>query len=394
MCTIAYSGTTSIFSFFCCTFILYVLQLLIMSLIKDIYAPAFYEQLTSALQKVVPSLDKGLFLAKIYEDRFPDKEWKQRVKHTTQVLHGFLPARFPLAADIIVQLVNLLRAEGVSGGLAYIILPDYIETYGLEELECAAAAFENITQFISCEFAVRPFIIRYGDQMITKMIQWSLHKNENVRRLATEGSRPRLPWAMAIPFLKKNPSSILPLLENLKDDPSETVRRSVANNLNDISKDNPLLIIDLVKKWSGRSMQTDALLKHGCRTLLKQGHLQILEHYGLDSEGLTVSGFRISTPEVAIGNALAFTFCIENKSTYPKTVRLEYGLYYRKANSSLSKKVFKISERTYLPGEKVNIERKQSFRQITTRVFYPGGHQLSVIINGHEGPASDFELIL
>jgi 3-methyladenine DNA glycosylase AlkC len=160
------------------------------------------------------------------------------------------------------------------GGLVYIFLPDYIEQYGLEDFESSVKAIENVTRFVSCEFAVRPFILKYGGTMMKKMRTWSLHKSYHVRRLSSEGSRPRLPWAISIPELKKDPSPILPILENLKNDPSEWVRRSVANNLNDIAKDHPGLVIELARKWKGISRETDAIIKHGSRTLLKKDMLK------------------------------------------------------------------------------------------------------------------------
>ena len=230
---------------------------------------------------------------------------------------------------------------------------------------------------------------------MVQMRQWSLHESAKVRRLATEGSRPRLPWAMGIPMLKIDPSLILPILGNLKNDPSESVRRSVANNLNDISKDNPEVVLRLAKEWLGQSKETDALVKHGCRTLLKQGHAGILNHYGLDTIGLVFTDFYISTPIVNMGDAMTFSFFIQNNNAADKTLRLEYGLYYKKANGTLARKVFKISERIYKGAERVVIERKQSFRPITTRVFHSGEHQLSLIINGEEQKDSikTFELL-
>jgi 3-methyladenine DNA glycosylase AlkC len=229
--------------------------------------------------------------------------------------------------------------------------------------------------------------------MLQQMLAWSLHKSEKVRRLASEGSRPRLPWAMAIPFLKKDPAPILPILENLKQDPSESVRRSVANSLNDIAKDNPAIVIAIAAKWKGISKETDAIIKHGSRTLLKRGHKEILQHYGLDSTHVDFNNFTILTPKVKTGDSLEFSFAIRNKDAQPQTIRLEYGVHYLKQNGTLSKKVFKISEKVYGPGEQVKILRKQSFRLITTKVFYPGKHQLSIIINGAEYPAKAFELI-
>jgi 3-methyladenine DNA glycosylase AlkC len=364
-----------------------------MGLLKDLYSPAFYKNLANALLAVMPSFNKQRFISQIFTDDFSDKELKARMRHTTVVLHAFMPSDFKKAAGMLEKLIKQLKSSGTEAdGLAYIFLPDYVELYGIDDLETSVRALEEITQFVSCEFAVRPFIIRYGNEMMKQMKTWSLHKNYKVRRLASEGSRPRLPWAMAIPELKKDPSLIFPILENLKNDPSDWVRRSVANNINDIAKDHPDLIIDLARKWKGAGEDTDAIIKHGSRGLLKKGHAQILNHYGLKSKNIRVSTFKIETPDIKIGEQLVFSFAVSNLDKKKQTVRLEYGLYYNKSNGQLARKIFKISERVYEPGIKVNIQRKQSFRKITTRVFYPGKHRLSIIVNGEEKLIRDFLL--
>ena len=365
-----------------------------MSLIKDIYSPAFYDRFADILTETLPSFRKDRFLELIFSTDFEQMEWKQRMKHSTWVLHTFMPEDFSKAVILIKQLIDTLRAKGFTDdNLAFMFLPDYIETYGINHLEASASAFEFVTGFISCEFAVRPFILKYDQEMIRHMRDWSLHESPKVRRLASEGSRPRLPWAMAIPALKKNPESILPILENLKNDPSESVRRSVANSLNDIAKDNPEIVLSIAKKWKGISKETDAVVKHGSRTLLKQGHGEILKHFGLESNQLVITDFCILTPIVKIGDSVAFSFAVKNDSSEPQLIRLEYAVYYFKSNGSLSRKVFKISERTFEGNEKVVVHRKQSFRLITTRKFYTGGHQLSVIANGEEKTGGVFELI-
>lgn len=369
-------------------------QHIIMSLIKDIYSPSFYNQFAGYLKKADPSFHKKEFIDRIYANDFEKMEWKDRMKHTTRVLHHFLPDNFPKAVRQIDQLITLLREDQIGeGGLAFVIFPDYIETYGLDNLDTSVKAFGSITQFVSCEFAVRPFIIKYGQKMIDEMIKWSLHKSPAVRRLASEGSRPRLPWAMAIPALKKDPTPILPILENLKNDPSDSVRRSVANNLNDIAKDHPDIVLKIAAKWKGASKEADAIIKHGSRTLLKQGHTEILSLYGLDSKGITLSGLKIATPKVKIGSYLEFSFTIHNENKKDHTVRLEYGIYYRKAKGHLNKKVFKISERIYAPGEKCLVQRRQSFKLITTRKFHTGQHKLSIILNGEEKALAVFTIL-
>lgn len=364
-----------------------------MAALKDLYSPAFYQKLSVVLGQVLPSFDSGRFTNLIFTPEFEQKELKGRMRHTAQILHTFLSDDFEEAVRLIEKIIAKLREERFGEhSLEFMFLPDYIETYGINDYKNAIRAIEFTTQFVSCEFAVRPFLLKYEDQMLQQMEQWSLHPNHHVRRLATEGSRPRLPWAMAIPSLKKNPAPILPLLENLKNDPSEYVRRSVANNLNDITKDHPQIVIDIASKWKGISKETDAIIKHGSRTLLKKGNIDILSHYGLNNESLHFTDFIITTPEVKNGDAVAFTFSIANSGNNPKTVRLEYAVYYNKANGLLLKKVFKISERIYQPNEKATVTRSQSFRPITTRRYYTGIHRLAVIINGQEQSIADFML--
>lgn len=365
-----------------------------MSALKDIYSPVFYDRLTVILSRALPEFDKVRFMSRIYRDNFENKGLKERMRHTAKALHCFMPENFNDTIGVLEHIIQHLRDASIGeDSLAYMFLPDYIEVYGINNYEAAIKALEITTQFTSCEFAVRPFLLQYPEQMISQMKIWSLHENHKVRRLASEGSRPRLPWAMAIPYLKKDPTPVLPLLENLKNDPSEYVRRSVANNINDIAKDHPSIVIELAKGWKGNNKETDAIIKHGCRTLLKQAHPEVLQLYGLDSTHMVISDFKVLTPNIKMGDSVEFTFTIENKDSKAQTVRLEYGLYYKKAKGHLARKVFKISERIFQPGEKNTIVRKQSFKPITTRVFYPGDHQLSLIINGEEKEISGFELI-
>lgn len=364
-------------------------------LFKNIYSKEFFDKFIRAIQKIKTDFDKQSFLEQIFDSEWENRELKQRMRHISIVLKNHLSEDFEKNTAIILNTVPQLLKEGFKpDNLEFIFFPDLIEIHGLKNYETSINAFEQITQFVSCEFAVRPFIIKYENKMMGQMMSWSKHKHPMVRRLASEGCRPRLPWAMAIPSLKENPAPIIPILENLKNDVSESVRRSVANNLNDISKDNPTIVIDLVKSWKGVTKETDLLVKHASRTLLKQGNSEMMELFGFGSiDIIEVNDFQILTPIVKIGESLAFTFQIINTSKLPTKLRLEYGLYYQKANGSLSKKVFKISEKEYAENSTTLIHRKQPFKVITTRKFHLGKHQVSIIINGNEFEKLDFELV-
>lgn len=372
---------------------------------KNMYNEPFFESFSKDLILVINDFDTREFVSQIMDDEWENRELKQRVAHITTVLKKKLPADYKEAIAKILELLDCIeirylhcsKIDDTKFGLTLeygAILDNYVEQYGLNDYETSVKAIEKITQFTSCEFATHPFIVKYPDEMMAQMLVWSKHEHWGVRRLASEGCRPRLPWAMALPTLKKNPAPIIPILENLKNDPARSVRLSVANNLNDIAKDNPEIVIDLAKKWHGKSKEIDWVIKHGCRTLLKQGNPKIMELFGLGSvKNICIENFQISTPEVKVGNSLEFSFNLLNNSDGKAKIRLEYGIYYQKANGTLARKVHKISEKEYAGNSAKQITRKHSFKVVTTRKFHPGLHQVAVIINGNEFEKYNFELV-
>lgn len=354
--------------------------------LKYIYNQDFFKTFINSIQQALPEVKASDFLESIFTSEWEGYELKQRMRHIAQVLHQFLDKDYSIGIKQLLQVFNFAK-EHTTGllGFEFMFFPDYVEVYGLAYFEESVSAMEEITKFTSCEFAIRPFFIKYPEKTLQQMLIWSKHEHAMVRRLSTEGCRPRLPWAMALPAFKKDPQPILPILKRLRNDSSESVRRSVANNLNDISKDNPELMFELVEPWKGESKDVDWVVKHGCRTLLKQGLPHIMTLFGYSSiKDLEIGEIQINTPEVTIGEVLTFEFTLKNNSSKSALIRLEYGLYFKKANGSLSKKVFKISEKEYQPNQIVNISRNQSFKRISTRKLYPGEHQVAVIVNGNE----------
>ena len=375
---------------------------------KNLYNREFYEILARNLDTCVKGFDVQKFMSLMLCDNFESLELKERMTHTKEVMHQFMPANFECAADILLKLIQSLKAEGVKeDSIEYMFLPEYISTYGIDHFQKSVTTMEEVTKFTSGEFAIRPFLIKYGERMLKQMIIWSEHSHYLVRRLASEGSRPRLPWAMALNVYKKDPSPLLPILHRLLDDPTEIVRRSVANNLNDIAKDNPHIVIEFAQHYlthnnaksnAKRNFHNDnaeitRTIKHACRTLLKQASPDVLLLFGFDCTDLELTHFDVSTSKVKVGSSAEFAFTLQNNSANEKKVRLEYGLYYLKKNGQLSKKVFKISERMIESKSSYKVTRKQSFKIISTRVFHLGIHQVSIILNGKEFIAKDFELI-
>jgi len=353
--------------------------------LKNLFNEKLIRELSTALQSEYPVFDSGGFFRTIFDDQWENLELKERMNHIALTLGDYLPDDYSEAVYLLKTVTSQFE------GLGHMVFPAFIEIYGLETFETSIEALELFTQYSSSEFAVRPFIIKYPARMMKQMNLWSRSENHHVRRLASEGCRPRLPWAMALPDFKRDPSIILPILDRLKNDESEYVRRSVANNLNDISKDNPQILIDIARQWLGDNNNTDRLVKHACRSLLKQGDKDILTLFGYsDPDHLTLKDFVVEDA-VFMGEMLLFSFSIETDYKHLGKLRLEYAIDFMKKNGRQARKIFKISESDYSEKKK-NFERKVSFKFITTRVYYEGKHDLAIIINGVQLDIKSFYL--
>jgi len=278
-------------------------------------------------------------------------------------------------------------------GFARHCLPDFVEVYGQDERdwEISVGALERYTQYASSELAVRAFIMKDEARMMARMYEWARHESEHVRRLASEGCRPLLTWGRVLTGLKADPTPILPILTQLKDDPSEYVRRSVANNLNDISKTHPELVAKLVRDWYGKDERTDWIVKHGARTLLKKGHRDVLAVFGYDNVADVEMGeFALGAASIAIGEELGFTFAVSVQEA--TKVRLEYAIDYVKANGKRSRKLFQISEVSLKANQRKVYAKRHAFADLSTRKHYPGTHAMAIIVNGVERGRMEFEL--
>ena len=343
--------------------------------LKHVYSRDLLTAFSMKISTVYPDFDKTYFLTAIFNQTWEKKELKQRMRHITECLRIYLPNEYRAALAVLDQVATECH------GLAYMFFPDFVECYGLKDWNASLPALARYTHCCSSEFAVRPFIIQDSTRMMQCMTAWASSEDEHLRRLASEGCRPRLPWAMALPEFKRDPSAILPILEQLKADPSEYVRRSVANNLNDISKDHPDKVLKIAEKWQGDNPSTNWIIKHACRGLLKQGHPRALALFGwLPATHVQIKNFTITTPEVKQGERLEFSFDLHSTLALGR-LRLEYGIDFMKANGQQRRKIFKISEADYQQSTK-NIQRYFSFKPISTRRYYLGAHKLVLIING------------
>jgi 3-methyladenine DNA glycosylase AlkC len=361
--------------------------------LKHVYNTAFFNTLSSALEDVIKGFNKKAFLRDIHTKDWEQKELKDRMKHIAVVIKKHLNEEdYPKNVKSIEKVIGALRKRKVrENSFEYMFFPHFVEEYGLADFKTSIKALEFITQFSSCEFAIRPFIKQYPKASMDQLLLWSKHESHLVRRLASEGCRPRLPWAMALPTLKKDPTPILPILEHLKADPAEFVRKSVANNLNDIAKDNPDIVLTLAARWKGKSPDTNWIIKHGCRTLLKQAHPEVLALFDLSPTArCEISSLSLTKKTIAIGDHLHFSFELQNLEKKTATLRIEYAIYYMKANQKQNRKLFKITENTYDAGKLYSFQRKQSFQNMTTRKHHVGKHALAIVVNGQELAGVEF----
>jgi len=348
------------------------------------YTTDFFNQFTTILKMEYPAFESNKFMNLIYDDHWKEEKFKQRIRHISNALRMTLPMSYRDALSILIEIAPKCK------GVEYLFFPDFVEVNGLDDWNDSMTALEVFTQFSSSEFAVRAFILKDYQRMMNQMLKWASHSNYHIRRLASEGCRPRLPWSSALETFKLNPSPILPILNQLKQDSSVYVQKSVANNLNDISKDHPELVKILAREWHGENSITDWIIKHGCRGLLRKGDAEVLFLFGFEtSPDVSVHDLSLEKNSLAIEQTLNFSFSVQTNAFEPQKLRVEYAIDFVKANGSTSRKLFKVTECIF-EKETRRYVRRHSFKDLTTRKHYPGKHKLAVIINGKELSVAEF----
>lgn len=361
--------------------------------LKDsLYSHQSFDDVAAAFDQVYPAFDHEAFFALIYDETWEQRTLIERMRHIPKVLRELLPADYRTALEILKQAAPLL-GQHVFHAISF---SEFVPMYGLSDWKASLPALAYFTRYGSSEQAVRPFILQDTSRMMAQMLAWTGDDNEHVRRLASEGCRPRLPWGTAFAAFKKDPSPILPILERLKNDPSEYVRRSVANNLNDIAKDNPAVVIEVLQRWrvdAGDNVQW--VIQHALRSLVKAGHPEALGLLGYtNGADVTVKALTLSANSVSMGEMFKFSAEIESQGNQPQSLVIDYVVYFMKANGKQSPKVFKLTKKAIQPGETLKIEKKVTFHPITTRVYYAGEHAIALKINGAESQRAPFHLVM
>jgi 3-methyladenine DNA glycosylase AlkC len=357
--------------------------------LKDGLGAARFKLLATDLARLYPAFDTNRFLTLALAG-LDDLSLLQRVRRMSESLHATLPDDYPAALAILRKL-----APHTGGGFVSIVPPDFIAVYGLEHFDLSMEALKFFTPFGSSEFGVRPFIRHDPARALAIMAGWAGDADEAVRRLASEGSRPRLPWSFRLEALVADPAPAAVILNQLRNDDSLYVRKSVANHLNDIGKDHPDWLLELVTAWPREQPHTKWIVKHALRSLIKQGDPRALALIGAGARPeVTLAALDVQPARIQLGDSVTLSFRLLSTVDRPQRLVVDYIVHYVKKSGAVSAKVFKLKELT-LPGRaEVTLSRKQSIRDFTTRVHHAGRHDVEVVVNGIPLGHHYFDLLL
>jgi 3-methyladenine DNA glycosylase AlkC len=330
-------------------------------------------------------------------------EMKARSMLIADALQRHLPADFGAAAALIEAALappfthdRLSEMRITDAGLAgWSLWPmgEFVVRAGMHEPERALELLRQITQRFSAEFAIRPFIAAHPPLAFATLERWARDPNVHVRRLVSEGSRPRLPWGMQLKALIADPAPTLPLLKALQDDEAEYVRRSVANHLNDIAKDHPALLVRwLGEHLPGAGAARRALLKHASRTLIKKGDAKTLAAWGLGARFRGEAELTVKPTRVAVGGEVTLTLTLRSRAKSSQALAIDYAVHHVKADGTTSPKVFKGWELALAAGAETALTKRHSLKPVTTRSYYAGRHRVVVQVNGNEVAEASFNL--
>jgi 3-methyladenine DNA glycosylase AlkC len=315
-------------------------------------------------------------------------ELKARAMHLTSALEASLPGDFAQAADIL--------QGAIGGGLAgWALWPvgEYVARHGQQAPQLGLSVLHALTQAFTAEWAIRPFIVNHPELSFATLKRWTTDESPHVRRLVSEGSRPRLPWGLQLKTLIADPSPTLPLLEALMDDDSEYVRRSVANHLNDIAKDHPHLVADWVERHlPSATPPRQALLRHASRSLIKRGDARVLAAWGQGAALRGEAELRLSPKKLKLGGNLALEVTLHPRGRQAQSLVIDYAVHHVKANGATSPKVFKGWALELAPGGERLLRKSHPVRPITTRRYFSGTHRVELLVNGRVAAEAEFEL--
>jgi 3-methyladenine DNA glycosylase AlkC len=356
--------------------------------LKEIFNAERLKHIATEMTAVYPGFNAKAFL-KMANDGLADLSIMQRMARVSECLHAVLPLGYDESLEVLRAL-----APRLNSGFVSISLPHYVAMYGGHDFEQSMEALKYFTTFGSAEFAVRYFLRSDVQRSLALMQEWSRDQNEHVRRLASEGSRPRLPWSFRLEQVQADPKLAAAILDNLKADESLYVRKSVANHLNDITKDHPEWVLDLIEGWPLDNKHTAWIAKHALRSLVKQGNQRALAIIGASGKAeVEIVGLTVEPAVIRLGEKITLSFGVKSTVAESQRLVIDYAIDYVKANGSSSAKVFKLKALT-LPGNATElVSRGQQIKELTTRKHYVGVHAVHILVNGERLASTSFEIL-
>jgi 3-methyladenine DNA glycosylase AlkC len=373
--------------------------------LKNQYGPEVPLHIAEMITAVYPAFKQQAFLDYILPG-YNTLELMPRGWHIADGLQHALPSDYKKAIDILLASLPAAKPsrsedsptqDRAGGSLApFLFMPHtfFVARYGLHDFGTSMRAQYELTQRFTAEFSIRPFLQQHKAATLKQLQTWLDDPSEHVRRLVSEGTRPRLPWASRLPDFQRDPTPVLALLEQLKDDDSLYVRRSVANNLNDIGKDHPEVLLATTEQWSRNAgAQRQWIVRHALRNQIKEGHPRALALFGFKAaKSITLHNIHISPASASAGASASFTVTITNNATEQQALLIDFQVHFVKANGDKRAKVFKLTQKTLAAGASVSIGKRISLAPMTTRKLYSGRHQIDLLINGQPHPLGAFEL--
>ena len=361
--------------------------------LKDALHSNEINHLSQVISAVNPQFNESAF--KQYAlNTLDQRELKARAEHIADALDHSLGEHFPKNAEVLQQVAATWHQHSTPDSeFAAWPLLSYIEKYGLQHPEIALQTLQQLTALFSAEFAIRPYIKNHWALCEGYFKEWVEHPSEHIRRLVSEGTRPRLPWGAQLNQQREDPRLATPYLEALKDDSSLYVRRSVANHLNDISKDHPEHMLDLCEEWlTEPTPHREWLVKHACRGLIKQGHPRALALQGCRSTDFSIEECSLNTTEIALGDTLQIQLSIHNNSNETQRLITDFSIDFMKANGQHKAKIFKLKTTDIAANSTIQLQKNYTFKTLSTRKLYPGIHHLRILCNGEEKAQCSFTL--
>ncbi|WP_434657027.1 DNA alkylation repair protein [Pseudomonas sp. R3-56] len=356
--------------------------------LKEIFNAARLEHIASEMRAVYPAFDAKAFL-NLANDGLADLSVMQRMARVSECLHEVLPLSYEASLEVLRAVAPRVNSMFVS-----MFLPHYVASYGRHTFELSMDALKYFTRFGSAEFAVRHFLRDDLTRTLGVMHDWALDANEHVRRLASEGSRPRLPWSFHLEPIQANPELAAGILDALKADDSLYVRKSVANHLNDVTKQHPDWVLERIEGWPLHERHSAWIARHALRSLIKQGNPRALAVIGAGARAqVEVSELQVTPAVIRLGEPITLSFKVQSTAGQSQRLVIDYAIDYVKASGGTSAKVFKLKTFDLPALASASLSRSQQIRELTTRRHYAGRHAVHLLINGERLGSTAFEIV-